>query len=755
MTAAMGVGAVGGGLLVAARGRTGLAAALARSRGVRRRAAPRGAGADPAARARSRSCSSAGRASRSWRPATRTLQLAAAPEMRGRVMSLWFVAFQGSTPIGGPLLGWAMGWAGARVGLGAGGVAALARRAPRGSSRRRTLDSRRCEPQPSATARSSSPSIPIPTPGRGRGPRPRPCRGSERRRHASRCAARIRRRRACRPTSRAWSWPARSRRSARARGASRRATASWGSSAAAGQAELATVHERQLMPVPRGPGLGGGGRRARGLHDRPRRALHPGRPRRRRAAARARRGRAASGRPACSSAAPPGALVTATVRNPDHRGRGGRARRPSTSSTPEGFEEHGPFDVVLELVGAPNLAGNLKALATGGRVVVIGIGAGAKAELDLARAHDLPRAHHGLHAPSPPAGGEGHDRAAPRAQRPAAASTPAPCACPIAETFPLERAAEAYDRFRAGGKLGKIVLTYVGVLELDGLTRRYGDVVALDGLTFSVRRARSSGSWAPTGPARRPRCASCSASCRRTRARSGGRAGRSTRPCAPGSATCRRSAGCTRRCASSEQLAYFARLHGAEPDTAPRAPRPLDGAGRRREPRRGPRRAALARQPAARAARHGARPRPDRARPRRAVQRPGPVGVDVMSEVLVDRAREAGVPVLFSSHQLELVERLCDAVAIIKDGGLVASGTVAELRVARRAQGLWRVEVQGAAPGWAAAVRAPTCAARTAYVTLVAHRRRAAPAGRRARRRARRALRAGRRRRWPSCSVRR
>ena len=39
-----------------------------------------------------------------------------------------------------------------------------------------------------------------------------------------------------------------------------------------------------------------------------------------------------------------------------------------------------------------------------------------------------------------------------------------------------------------------------------------------------------------------------------------------------------------------------------------------------------------------------------------------------------------GVPVVFSSHQLELVERLCEAVAIIKDGRLVASGTVEELR---------------------------------------------------------------------------
>jgi ABC-2 type transport system ATP-binding protein len=56
-----------------------------------------------------------------------------------------------------------------------------------------------------------------------------------------------------------------------------------------------------------------------------------------------------------------------------------------------------------------------------------------------------------------------------------------------------------------------------------------------------------------------------------------------------------------------------------------------------------------------------------------------PVGVDVMSGVLAEETAR-GVPVVFSSHQLELVERLCEAVAIIKDGRLVASGPVEELR---------------------------------------------------------------------------
>ena len=79
-----------------------------------------------------------------------------------------------------------------------------------------------------------------------------------------------------------------------------------------------------------------------------------------------------------------------------------------------------------------------------------------------------------------------------------------------------------------------------------------------------------------------------------------------------------------------------------------------------------------------------------------------PTGVDVLSEVLLGEAHDRGVPVVFSSHQLELVERVCDAVAIVNHGGLVAAGEVDALR--REATGnRWRVE---GPPGddWAAAV---------------------------------------------------
>ena len=59
-----------------------------------------------------------------------------------------------------------------------------------------------------------------------------------------------------------------------------------------------------------------------------------------------------------------------------------------------------------------------------------------------------------------------------------------------------------------------------------------------------------------------------------------------------------------------------------------------------------------------------------------------PIGADVMAGVLRERA-DRGVPVVFSSHQLELVERLCDDVAIVRDGRVVAAGTVPELRAER------------------------------------------------------------------------
>lgn len=75
-----------------------------------------------------------------------------------------------------------------------------------------------------------------------------------------------------------------------------------------------------------------------------------------------------------------------------------------------------------------------------------------------------------------------------------------------------------------------------------------------------------------------------------------------------------------------------------------------------------------------------------------------PIAVGVMSRVLRERA-DRGIPVVFSSHQLDLVERLCDRVGIIRDGRMLAEGTVAELRA--KGPSLIGVDVPSAPANWA------------------------------------------------------
>jgi NADPH:quinone reductase len=222
-----------------------------------------------------------------------------------------------------------------------------------------------------------------------------------------------------------------------------------------GQAELAVVHERQLMPVPEAlvfPDAGGLPEVFTTAHDAlfTQAGLRPGE----RLLVHGAAGGVGSAAVQLGHAI--GAHVTATVRNP-------AARDPVAGLgadevlEPEGFEEHGPFDVILELVGAPNLAANVKALDAEGRIVVIGIGAGAKAELNLAAL----MAKRGRIMASTL-------RARPLEQKAAAMRLvekevlplfeDGRLTVPVAETFPLDGAEAAYDRFAAGGKLGKIVL---------------------------------------------------------------------------------------------------------------------------------------------------------------------------------------------------------------------------------------------------------------------------------------------------------
>jgi ABC-2 type transport system ATP-binding protein len=75
-----------------------------------------------------------------------------------------------------------------------------------------------------------------------------------------------------------------------------------------------------------------------------------------------------------------------------------------------------------------------------------------------------------------------------------------------------------------------------------------------------------------------------------------------------------------------------------------------------------------------------------------------PIGADTMAAVLRERA-EAKAAVVFSSHQLELVERICDSVAIVSRGRIVAAGRVEQLREERSSARL-RVDVEGADARW-------------------------------------------------------
>jgi NADPH:quinone reductase-like Zn-dependent oxidoreductase len=151
-----------------------------------------------------------------------------------------------------------------------------------------------------------------------------------------------------------------------------------------------------------------------------------------------------------------GATVTATVRREELRPA--VERLGARAIDPEGFVEQGPYDVILELVGAANLAGNLESLAIGGRIAVIGLGGtGPKAEINLGKVMQKRARIHGSTL-----------RARPLEQKAIAARLvekevlplfeDGRLTVPVAATFPLDEAEQAYGRFEAGGKLGKIVL---------------------------------------------------------------------------------------------------------------------------------------------------------------------------------------------------------------------------------------------------------------------------------------------------------
>jgi NADPH:quinone reductase len=224
-----------------------------------------------------------------------------------------------------------------------------------------------------------------------------------------------------------------------------------------GQAELALVHERIAMPVPEGMSWAEAGGfpevfitahdalfTQAGLAMGEKVLVH---------------GAAGGvGTAAVQMAASTGARVTATVRDRD-RHQEVAALGADRVLSPEELDDLADerFDVILELVGAPNFPRNYELLATGGRISVIGTGAGTRTELDLRILMSRRAKLFGSTLRARPL-----EQKADAALRVETHVLPAVAAgrirVPITATYPLDAADQAYDRFKAGHKFGKIVL---------------------------------------------------------------------------------------------------------------------------------------------------------------------------------------------------------------------------------------------------------------------------------------------------------
>jgi NADPH:quinone reductase len=221
------------------------------------------------------------------------------------------------------------------------------------------------------------------------------------------------------------------------------------------QAELAVVHERAAMPVPRSvdwPQAGGLPEAFTTAHDAifTQAGLRPVEHLLVHGAA------GGVGTAAVQLAHALGARVTATVRREEHRAA--LEELGASAIAPEGFGRNGPYDVILELVGAANLAENLDSLALRGRIAVIGVGGtGPSAEINLLTVMQKRARIHGSTLRARPL-----EEKAICARRVEKEVLPrfedGALMVPLADTFALVEAEAAYERFSAGGKLGKVVL---------------------------------------------------------------------------------------------------------------------------------------------------------------------------------------------------------------------------------------------------------------------------------------------------------
>ncbi|GAB2971024.1 ATP-binding cassette domain-containing protein [Amycolatopsis acidiphila] len=238
-------------------------------------------------------------------------------------------------------------------------------------------------------------------------------------------------------------------------------------------------------------------------------------------------------------------------------------------------------------------------------------------------------------------------------------------------------------------------------LEIDGVSKRYGETVALREMTFDVRAGELFGFVGSNGAGK-------TTTMRIVLGVLAGDAGAVRWDGEPITLETRRligympeERGLYPRMKVGEQLTYLARLHGMAAPAARRAAERwterLGVAGRRDDEVQKLSLGNQQRVQLAAALVHD---------PRILVlDEPfsglDPVAVDVMSEVLREKAGE-GVPVVFSSHQLDLVQRLCDRVGIVRSGQMVACGTVDELRAGGAVRLV--VDVPQAPPDWTGAL---------------------------------------------------
>jgi ABC-2 type transport system ATP-binding protein len=236
------------------------------------------------------------------------------------------------------------------------------------------------------------------------------------------------------------------------------------------------------------------------------------------------------------------------------------------------------------------------------------------------------------------------------------------------------------------------------VLELVGLSRRFGDVVALDDVSFSVAEGEIVGFVGPNGAGKTTamRIVLGVLAADHGEVRWRGR---------PVDFQMRRrfgympeERGLYPKMRVLDQLVYLARLHGLDRETARRqGERTAELLGVAERARDRTETLSLGNQQRVQLAAALVH-RPDVLVLDEPFSGLDPVGVDVLSGVLRGQAG-GGVPVVFSSHQLELVERLCDSIVLIHRGRVVAGGRIDELRAADPRR-LVRVEVGARNASW-------------------------------------------------------